>query len=283
MDEFIIHEHMSFDWYVVTYFFLGGIGAGSYFLSVAANFWKESLKPLGFIAAVVSPLSLALGLVILLADLGRPLGFWRLFTTFAPTSVLFWGVWSLNIFFAVSVAYIWLLKKGADDKAKKIAYLGLPFALIVGSYTAVLLWQAPGRILWHSPLLPVIFLLSGLISGIALVMLIAVIAKMSVVSEQLTKIIAYLVAAELGLVMLEISYLYIGSVDAVAMANHLVSGNYSFLFWAIQITAGAVVPMIILFRNKISPSLQVVASVLILVGVFTMRYIVVVGGQVPTY
>ncbi len=283
MDEFIIHEHMSFDWYVVIYFFLGGIGAGSYFLSVAANFWKKSLKPLGFIAAVVSPLSIALGLVILLADLGRPLGFWRLFATFAPTSALFWGVWSLNIFFAISVAYIWFLKKGEDDKAKTIAYIGLPFALVIGSYTAVLLWQSPGRILWHSPLLPVIFLLSGLISGIALVMLIAVIAKMSVVSEQLTKIIASFVAAELGLVLLEISFLYIGSTDAVEMANHLVNGSYSFLFWAMQITAGAVVPMIILFRNKVSPSLQVIASVLILVGVFTMRYIVVVGGQVPTY
>ena len=181
------------------------------------------------------------------------------------------------------MVYLWMLTKGESYKAKTIAYIGLPFALVVGSYTALLLGQASGRVLWHSPLLPVLFLLGGLISGAALVMLIAVIKNMSMVSEQLTKAIAGLVAIELGLVILEIINLYNGSADAVAMANHLLSGSYSFLFWAIQIIAGAVIPLVILFRSKVSPSSQAIASVLILVGVFTMRYIVVMGGQVPTY
>ena len=283
MDEFIIKEHMSYDWFIATYFFLGGMGVGSYLLSVAANYWIEKLKPLAKIAAVISPLSVALGLVILLVDLGQPLRFWRLLVTFAPSSALFWGVWALNIFLLVSVIYLLQITKGEDEKAKTVAYIGLPFALVVGSYTAILLGQAPGRVLWHSPMLPVLFLLGGITSGIAFVMLAATIKNINSVSEHLNKIVASLVALELGLVILELINLYNGSAEAVAMANHLVSGSYSFLFWAIQIAAGAVLPIVILSRKKVSPSLQALASVLILVGVFTMRYIVVFGGQIPTY
>ena len=55
MEDFVIHEHMSFNWLVVTYFFLGGLSAGSYFLSVAACFWKKSLNPLARISGVISP------------------------------------------------------------------------------------------------------------------------------------------------------------------------------------------------------------------------------------
>ncbi len=284
MNEFVIHEHMSFDWLVVTYFFLGGLSAGSYFLSVAASFWKKSLKPLAVISGVISPLAVIVGMIVLmLFDLVRPLGFWRLLVTFVPTSSLFWGVWALSIFLVISSAHLLMLIRYEDEKARVISFFGLPFALVVGTYTAVLLNQAPGRVLWHSPLLTVLFPLGGIISAIALVMLIAVMTNKSHVSAHLNKLLAGLIGFELIFIVLEVLNLYNGGTDSVEMVNQLVSGGLSVLFWAFQITAGIVIPFIILVRSRVSPSLQAVASILILVGIFTMRYIVVVGGQMPTF
>ncbi len=283
MVEFKIIEHMSYDWVIAAYFFLGGLSVGSYLLSVAANYWKKSLQPLANIAAIITPLFLSLGMLLLFLDLGKPFRFWRLLFTLVPTSALSWGVWFLNIFFFISLAYTWFLIKGNGAKAKKFAYFGLPFALLVGSYTAVLLGQAPGRVLWHSALMPLLFLLGGLISGIALVMLVAIALNKGAISAQLNKFIAWLLVLELGLVLIEILNLFNGGARAVAMANRLMRGEYSFLFWMVEIVLGAVLPLVILFRSKVTLSHQAMASVLILVGIFAMRYIVVVGGQVPTF
>ncbi len=283
MNEFKIIEHMSYDWMIAAYFFLGGLSAGSYVLSVVANYWRKDLKPLAPMAAVIAPLFLALGMLILLIDLGQPLRFFRLLISLNPRSALSWGVWFLNAFFFISVAYAWFLKSGDEAKARKFGYLGIPFALLVGSYTAVLLGQAPGRVLWHSALMAPIFLLGGLVSGIAAVMLLSALSNSESVSSYLCKLLAWLLILEAGLVLVEILNLFNGGAEAVAMAKHIVIGQYSFLFWAIEIALGIALPVHLLLKNRVTPKAKMLASILVLVGIFAMRYIVVVGGQVPTF
>ena len=161
MPDYVAESHIAYNWMVAVYFFLGGLGAGAFLLSVTANFWKQEFKPVAKVASIIAPVAIAVGLLFLFLDLGRPLNFWRLFASFNPRSVLSWGVWFLNIFFALSAANAWFAIKGQADKAKSIAYAGVPFAILVASYTGLLLMQAPGRALWHSALLPVLFLNGG--------------------------------------------------------------------------------------------------------------------------
>ncbi|MHC4185750.1 MAG: NrfD/PsrC family molybdoenzyme membrane anchor subunit, partial [Planctomycetota bacterium] len=80
-----------------------------------------------------------LWLQILLIDLGKPFRAWRLYLSFNPRSAIWWGTWFLGIFFLLSLVYAWLLTKGEDEKAKKYAYLGLPFGFLVAVYTAIIL------------------------------------------------------------------------------------------------------------------------------------------------
>ena len=148
-----------------------------------------------------------------------------------------------------------------------------------GAYTAILLSQAPGKVLWHTALLPVLFLVGGLISGTALVMLISAVRGQGEVSAKLGKFLAGLLLLEVGMILAEILVLMNGGPEAVTAAKTLLSGEYSFLFWVVEIILGAVIPGLILFRNRISISAQTVASILILVGIFSMRYIIVIGGQ----
>lgn len=283
MTEYKIIEHMSFDWMVVTYFFLGGISAGSFIFSVVANYWKTEFKPLAKTAAFLAPISLAMGMFFLLIDLGMPLRAWRLFLNFNPTSALSWGVWFLNIFFVLSSLFAWSFIKGQDENSKRIAFAGIPFSLLVASYTGILLAQAPGRLLWHSALNPLLFLLGGLISGIALVMLVAGKKLESTQAGKLSKFLAGLLLLEVGLILTEIIVLFNGDAESVNVAKHIVWGSYSFLFLVVEIIMGAIVPVYLIFRVKLSPSIQALVPILILMGIYAMRYIVVIGGQVPSF
>ena len=150
--------HLAYDWIIVTYFFLGGVSVGAYLFSLAASYWKQEFKHLALKGALLSLISLGLGMLILFVDLGRHDRAFLLVTRFNPHSMVSWGVWFLNIYGLTNLIYTSLLFKDKAEVAKKFAYLGLPFAVLTATYTAMLLAQAPGRILWHTALLPVLFL-----------------------------------------------------------------------------------------------------------------------------
>ena len=280
MPDYVVVPHIAYNWMVAVYFFLGGLGAGAFLLSVAANYWRQELKPVAKTASVVAPIAVAVGLFFLWLDLGMPFRVWRLFLSFNPRSALSWGVWFLNIFFALSLINAWLSLKGQTDKAKGVAYLGVPFAVLVGAYTGVLLGQSPGSALWHSALIPVLFLNGGLISGIAAAIIFSVKRESGELLSKLGKVVAWLVVLELGLLIVELLALFNGGTEGVEAANALLAGEFSLLFIGVEVVLGALIPLLILLRSKVSPAALAVASALVLVGVFTMRYVIVIGGQV---
>jgi formate-dependent nitrite reductase membrane component NrfD len=279
MSEQGVVSHLAYDWMIVMYFFLGGLSVGAYLFSVAANYWKQEYKHLAKRSAVLSLIALAIGMFMLLIHLGRPERFWRVFTSFNPHSMLSWGAWILNIFGLLVLFYTGLLFIAKENTAKKIAYIGLPFALLTAVYTAVHIARAPDKLLWHSTLMPVLFVNGAIISGIALVILFSANARNAELFSKLGKLLAWLVVVELCLVLLEFLMLLNGGTESIAVALSLVSGKIGVLFLGIEIVIGAVVPVAILLRAKPNASLQIFASLLILIGIFTMRYVVVVGGQ----
>ena len=72
MSEQGVVFHLAYDWMIVAYFFLGGLSVGAYLFSVAANYWKQEFKHLAKKSAVLSFVAIAIGMLILLKDLGQP-------------------------------------------------------------------------------------------------------------------------------------------------------------------------------------------------------------------
>jgi formate-dependent nitrite reductase membrane component NrfD len=196
--------------------------------------------------------------------------------------MLSWGVWFLNIFGLMNLIYTVSLFKAKEDAAKKFACLGLPFAVLTATYTAMLLAQAPGRILWHSALMPVLFLNGAIISGVAVVILFSVSKKNTELLSKLGRFVAWLIILEVGMIFSEIIILLNGGTESAAIAKFLLSGRIGWLFLGFEIVLGAVVPVIILLRARINALSQIVASLLILIGIFAMRYVIVVGGQLTS-
>lgn len=285
MTSYDIFHKIALNWMIPTYFFLGGLSCGLFFIAVVFNYRMKEYKPLAKPAAFLSPLFLAAGMGLLILDLGHPFRFWRLMVTFQPSSAASWGTWLLSIFFILNVAYAYLLNKGEDVKAKRVGYLGLPFAFLGATYTGILLAQMQGKAFWHSAILPWLFLIGAIISGLAFTILVGI--AMGKTEElgtrffSLGKILVWLVLLELGMIFTEVLVLLNGGIEAVVGAKTILVGNYSFLFWIVEVLLGAIIPLLILSGpNRKKLSFQSMAAVLILIGIFTMRYVVVMTGQV---
>lgn len=276
----IFHEN-PMGWMIAVYFFLSGIACGAFLVSVVSRLkGRGEYRVIQNIAAYITPLVLAAGLLFLLLDLGKPLRFWYLFVYFNPTSVASWGAWLVNIFFAVSVLYAYFTFKGREDTAKKLALIGVPFAIAVSGYTGFILVQMKAYALWHSALLPVLFSVSALASGVALLILGAILLQVEQMKiRTLSKSLAWLVGLDLILVFVEVLTLLNGHAEAVEAAKLLLIGVYSPIFLGLYIILGLILPLCIFLKKNLTLRQEAIASMLVLIGIMAMRYVIIVGGQ----
>ncbi|MFQ6034414.1 MAG: NrfD/PsrC family molybdoenzyme membrane anchor subunit [Sedimentisphaerales bacterium] len=274
-----IHHHEAMGPLIVLYFFLSGLGAGAFLTAVGLQiFGSEKYEKIARTAAIAAPVMLIPGLLCLLLDLGKPLRFLNLFFYFNPSSVASWGVWIINIFLVISVLYAFSHVIGKAQRAKPLAYLGLVFALAVGFYSGLLLYQMHGYVLWHSALLPMLFLVSAIASGLAVVLLLSGSAEPDQ-TRVLSKVLAVVVGIDLVLALTEVLTLAVSSGEKAEIANVILSGGYGFLFIVVYIIAGLALPLFVLVQRQVTRNVQVGACVLVLVGTLAMRYVIVVGGQ----
>lgn len=281
----VSHE-MAFGWLILFYFFLGGASAGSFLVSAFSKIWgKEKYNAISNIGAVASIVLLGMGCLFLFLDLGQPLRAHYLITHFSVTSLVSWGTLIINLFGICNLIYLWFLFVKKDEAgARKWAAIGIPFAIALGSYTGLLLSMAKGVALWHSAILAPLFLISGTIAGVACILLFSMLLnKYSAddnVMSRLKKILIALIAIDIFLLS-DLYVLYIGLAEAHEVALLLLFGKFAFLFWGVELLVGSVLPIALLSIPGIKDKKTglIAASLLSILGVFTMRYIIVILGQ----
>ena len=223
---------------------------------------------------------MAIGMVFLMLDTGHPLKTWQIFMNFAPTSAAWWGAWIINIFFPITILYAFFTFRGDQIKQRILVITGLPFALLASGYTGVLLMQMKAHALWHSSLLPVLFVISALASGLAVVNLFSIIAGNDAkITTFLSRVLVGIVGIYLVLVAVEILTLFDGHQDAVEIVKELLAGEFAFLFVGIYIILGMIIPLVVLVRKRLTTYQIFAASGLVIIGVAAMRYVIVMAGQ----
>ena len=264
---------------IVIYFFLSGLGAGAFLTAAACRiFGGLRYAKIEKIAAIAVPILLGPGLLCLLLDLGRLLRFFNMVFYFNPSSVASWGVWLMSLFMGVSVLYAFLHVVGKAEKAKPLSYVGSVLALAAGLYSGMLLYQMRGHELWHSALVPAIFLASAIASGLAVVLLLSGSAERET-TRTLSRALAIAVGVDLVLALTELLTLSWSAGGKAEAADVILSGGYGFLFIGVYLILGLVLPLAVLARRQPGRVVQVAAAVLVLVGTLAMRYVIVMGGQ----
>ena len=173
-----IERQTTYGWPIAIDLFLGGAGAGAFIgaLALRCLAMQQSLARIVFL---LSPLLVLLGALFLLADITIRTRFYRIFT-----SIKSWtsrGAWILTIFIisaltytVISSHYLPFLQQ-FDTPAVRlfIGIIAALFSLLVMIYPGFLMGTIQAIPFWNTPLLPLLFLLSGLSNGVACVIVIA--------------------------------------------------------------------------------------------------------------
>jgi tetrathionate reductase subunit C len=279
---------------IALYIFFTGLSAGSFFLSTLSyGFGRIQYRALSRPAIVTASLMLVIAPMFLLLHVGKPLRSWHLFFFINPGSPITWGSFLLTSYPLFCLIYMACIFQDKEKAARRWGLIGIPFAVSVHAYTGFILAFCPARPLWHSSMIPVLFLVSAVVSGTALMILVfAALCKvrgesMDPAGEQgrlllsLGRILGWLLLLDLLLTAIELLVASVsGGPDRVGVGM-LVTGELAPSFVGMEVILGKLVPLFILFHprfRRVGPLL--VASVLIVVGILFMRLNLVHVGEV---
>jgi len=298
---------------VILYLFLAGLGAGAVTVSGSVLLRKGGFGSSRFAVArcgaLIGPIPVMLGTFLILFELGQPFRALNLFKVInlSPMSI---GTWLLAAFIVFSLLYaITFLPSwaGPGDRLARVrrtlAWICVPCGICVAVYTGILLGAMPARPFWNSPILSGLFLLSALSSGVAAIILMGTFFRRKSSDPAvrndyhnshylLTASDVILLGGELTIIFLFLLFaqLTIGDVR-YAVAAILPGGQLAFPFWILVVGFGLLIPFgieIYQIRPKLlnggvfksSTVIEVVVPIVILIGGFALRYVIVIAGQI---
>jgi len=311
---------------VIMYLFLAGVGAGAVTVSASVLLrgggggFGGGHFALARYGALIGPIPVMLGTFLIIFELGRPFRMMNLFkvVNLSPMNI---GSWLLILFIFISLLYALtflptmfasLEQLGAKLKGVRrgLAWFSVPLGIGVAVYTGVMLGAMPARPFWNSPILALLFLVSSLSTGVAIILLVKALfpgkAKegpgMPMVSEYfkksddstyiLTATDMMLIGFELMVIFLFVmfAHLTVGNVK-YAVAEILPGGEWAGSFWLWVVLVGLVIPVLVelvfvipklLYHRAyaVPRIVEIVVPIAILIGGFMLRYIVVIVGQI---
>ncbi len=285
----IFHQE-AFGFNIAMYFYLTGLSAGSFILSTLAyGFGMNQYKPIGRVGVILATLLLVIAPFFLLIHIGMPLRAWHLFVYLNWSSPITWGSFLL-IFYPINcIIYGYFMFKEKMKPTRIFGLIGIPLAIAVHGYTGFILAFGKARALWNTALMPILFLASAIVSGIALMILVVILKDRFFSKEKkidrslimnLGKLLAWMIVFDLFLVGSDLLVLLISHSDAQAAAYLILGGKFSVMFLIIENLLGKIIPFILLAVPKFRTLPTVIAaSILVVVGIFFMRYVVVVAGE----
>ncbi len=327
---FIYPNEAEIQWsiLIVLYPYITGLVAGAFIASSLYHvFGKKEIRPVARFALLTALSFLLVATMPLLTHLGHPeRGIEIMFTPHLTSAMSGFG-YIYSFYLVIVVLEIWLsfredivkmainsfgwkklLYSGLslfsydisekalhDDEnlAKKLAIIGIPSAAFLHGYVGFIFGGIKANPWWSTPLMPVIFLMSAIVSGIALLILLYIIAmtvRKHAIDHNCIKSLAHylwvFLILDVALEMLEIISMKYESLEQIEIINTLLSEKIAFTFYVVQLTLGIFIPFILLLaaglmkkRETLKMIMIAVSSVLVIIGVFAMRWNVVVGGQ----
>ncbi len=275
---------------IAIYFYLTGLSAGSFIISTLAyGFGFEKYKPLGKVGVVIATLLLVAAPLFLLFHSGRPLRAWHLFVYIHGTSPISWGSFLLTLYPLNCVVYGYFMFRGNAKLTKLFGRIGIPLALMVHGYTGFILSFAKAHVLWRTSMMPILFLTSAMVSGVAMMILVTIV-KDRFFSEKgeinteiiygLGKMLLWLLVFDLFLSLSDLGVHYFGERESMETARLFLTGAFAPLFLGVETLMGKLIPLSLVATPRTrNVAVFGFAAVLVMIGIFCMRYNVVIGGE----
>jgi tetrathionate reductase subunit C len=286
-----VHHQVTFGWLISIYFYFTGLSAGSFMVSTMSyGFGIKLYKPIAKTAAVAATVLLLMAPIGLLLQVGWPIrSIWNHFTYLNPSSPMTYGAILLVAYPVNCIFYMMYMFRGDLKKTKLFGSIGIPVAIATHGYTGFILAFGKARAYWNTALMPTLFLVSAIVSGIALMILIVVIKQRFISNEKkvnwaivsgLSRILGWAIVVDLFLTFCDLAVLSISHDTAQATTWLILGGKFAPLFIVVENLLGKVIPMIICLTPSLRrPVFVIAACVMNVLGILAMRYITVFGGQ----
>ncbi len=322
--------HVWWSLMIVMYPYLTGFVAGAFIVtSLYHLFGRKEFKPIARLAMATSFAFLLVAALPLELHLGQPFrgplvmvtphftsamaGFGILYGGYLVVLLLeVWFVWRQEIiararrsrgfargFYKLLSLYTYDSSREAveiDHKAiTLLAGIGLPMACMLHGYVGFIFGAIKANAWWSTPLMPVIFLMSAAVSGIALLIVIYQVASKLNRQEAdqpcvsaLARWLWFFLIITVTLELLEIVAMAYERSESWIIISELISTRLEFSYVTMQMIVGGLIPLILLgvvvllnryLHQRVRNALSTTAAVLCLIQVFSMRWNIVIGGQ----
>ena len=330
MEGFLFPNEGIIEWdlLIVIYPFITGLVAGAFIVSSLYHvFGITSLKPVARFSLITALSFLLVTPLPLAMHLGRPERALEMFLTPNLNSAMsaFGYIWF--VYLLIVLGEVWLVFRpdivkyaGASEGLKKtiysalalgvyeipeealaidkkiikvLAFIGIPTAFLLHGYVGFIFGAVKANPWWSTPLMPIIFLMSATVSGIALLLLsyvvVSKIRKTPIDQACLRSLALWLMgflSVNVVLEGLEVFTMFYEAEESWGIISQLITQKIGISYFGIQFISGAIVPLMVLgiveaigLGGQAKTVLRFLASAMVLVGVFAMRWNVVIGGQ----
>ncbi len=331
VEGFMYPNEVELQWsiLIVLYPYITGLVAGAFILaSLARVFHVKEVQPTYRLALLTALAFLLVAPLPLQLHLGHPERSVEMYLTPHKTSAMamfgFVYLWYLLI---VLLAEIWLdfrkeivlksrstsgvmrwiyraLTLGSQNISEQslriddrvgwvITVIGIPSAFLLHGYVGFIFGSVKANPWWSSPLMPVVFIFSAMVSGIAAVLLTYMAASklrgkiidMPCV-DTIAKYLFYVFIIDFSLEMLDLIHRIYESDESFRSLDFMVHTRLYFSHVVVQIMIGTLLPLGLLaitqlkqFGEAVRRRIYAISGILTLIGIFAMRWNVVVGGQ----
>jgi Ni/Fe-hydrogenase subunit HybB-like protein len=331
VDGFMYPNEVELQWsiLIVLYPYITGLVAGAFILASLERVFKvEAVKPTYRLALLTALAFLLVAPLPLQLHLGHPDRSMEMYLTPHSSSAMamfgFVYLWYLTV---VLLLEIWLefradivrlsqtttgltkvvyraLTLGSqnispaarivDDKVGyAVTVIGIPSAFLLHGYVGFIFGSVKANPWWSTPLMPIVFLFSAMVSGIAAVMLLYI-AAMKVKKraidmrcvDTIAKYLFYTFVIDFTLEMLDLIHRTYEADESFRSLDFMVHTRLMVSQIILQIILGTLVPLTLLAINQLwrftaaaRRVMYTVACSLTMIGIFAMRWNVVIGGQ----
>ncbi|MGE5713292.1 MAG: NrfD/PsrC family molybdoenzyme membrane anchor subunit [Betaproteobacteria bacterium] len=322
---------------IVLYPYLTGLVAGAFILaSLVRVFNVKELQPTYRLSLLTALAFLIVAPLPLLAHLGHPERSFEMFLTPNVHSAMamfgFVYAWYLTVVLLLEIWFdyrkdmiLWseqetgvrkwihkILTLGVFDLTEKalrfdrnagriITIVGIPSAFLLHGYVGFIFGSVKANPWWSSVLMPIVFLFSAIVSGIALMLLLYMFTTLIRSKpldmnclDKLASFLFYALIVDFSLEMLDFIHRLYEAEESIRILGQLVASRLFISLVIVQALMGTIVPLIVLalvspalhprrpllkLPDELRRMLYAGAATLIQIGIFSTRWNVVIGGQ----
>lgn len=309
-------SYVTWGLWVAVYLFFLGLTAGAFLITILTYVFRVKIfAPVGPLSAFTVLVALTCEVITISFDLGHMFRVYRFLLTPSFTSMITWMVVFTNAMLVIYVLECYFLLRGnlvlwskdpnrpgqsiyrfltfgkkdysgADRSADHrrvhtISLISLPVGLIFygvnGAIFAILL----NRPLWNGALTPLIFIVTALLSGGALITFLTYVFR---IDDKLVHYLGHVIRFVLAVFLLLEGFQFFvgymtGVVAEITSLNIIAFGPYWWVFWVFHVFLGSFIPLYLLIRHQASPGAVAWACFLIVLTFIAVRLNMVIPDQ----